>query len=568
MRVTLRSLVVQATAVAVAAGTVSGLTGGTPAWADSPSTYSVRGIDVSHHNNHPIEWHRVAASGETFVFHKATQGTSFRDGNFAADFRDAAAAGLLNAPYHFWDKGSGTAQADHFVRTVRAAGYDGRRPGQLPPALDLEKIKGRCPTGVSTNQVTAFLNRLRATFGVEPIVYTSRDFVDSCLKGDASAFSRSPLWQPRYSGGKREPAPIGGRYWSFWQYTEKGSVPGIRGNVDRNVYKGTLDQLRKLAHLAPGQRPGAPAQPGQPGEAQGGQEAQGPQGNASGQRKIAAWPLLRSGQRGADVTAAQYLLTAHGHRTTVDGVYGSGTAAAVAAFQRQQGLTADGVIGPQTWQRLVVTVKPGSQGDAVRAAQTQLSGYGHKVAVDGVFGPATERATRAFQQAHGLPANGVVGPETWQALIGGKKTHTPSQPGTPGGGSGKKLTHAQAAQRLRAAGIRWVSTGNCSNKKNRRCTSFDGVREHTINGLVALKKNSGCPVVVTGGTETGHAKGTKSHENGYKIDIRPDSCVSKWILAHSKFSYDRGDAKVYRGTLAGRTVDYARERNHWDITFH
>ncbi|MEU1483592.1 peptidoglycan-binding protein [Streptomyces sp. NPDC005752] len=130
------------------------------------------------------------------------------------------------------------------------------------------------------------------------------------------------------------------------------------------------------------------------------------------------WSTLSQGSSGAKVEAAQYLLTSHGYATTADGVFGSLTDSRVKAFQKAEGLVADGVIGPLTWSALVRTVQEGSSGASVRAAQTALNARGHSLVVDGVFGGLTDSAARAFQQKKGLVADGVVGPKTWQALMG------------------------------------------------------------------------------------------------------------------------------------------------------
>jgi peptidoglycan hydrolase-like protein with peptidoglycan-binding domain len=141
---------------------------------------------------------------------------------------------------------------------------------------------------------------------------------------------------------------------------------------------------------------------------------------------LPAWPQLQSGSTGPNVTSAQYLLRQHGHGIAADGDFGPATTSAVRAFQQSRGLAVDGIIGPQTWGALIVTVRNGSSGEAVRAAQTALRKHGHGVAVDGAFGPATESAVRAVQSANGIGVDGVVGPQTWQVLIGG----------TGGGGGG------------------------------------------------------------------------------------------------------------------------------------
>ncbi|MEV8047992.1 L,D-transpeptidase family protein [Streptomyces griseoluteus] len=73
---------------------------------------------------------------------------------------------------------------------------------------------------------------------------------------------------------------------------------------------------------------------------------------AAGASHARHWPTLRSGSRGPAVRAAQHLLTARGHAAKADGVFGSRTTAAVKAFQRQHHLNADGVVGPDTWNAL------------------------------------------------------------------------------------------------------------------------------------------------------------------------------------------------------------------------
>lgn len=144
----------------------------------------------------------------------------------------------------------------------------------------------------------------------------------------------------------------------------------------------------------------------------------------------ATYPTLSTGATGADVTSLQHLLTSRGYATAADGDFGSGTQAAVRAFQAGAGLTADGVAGPATFGALVSTLRQGSTGPAVQALQVQLVKHGASVAADGDFGPATDSAVRSFQSAAGLGVDGVVGPATWQELLG-----------TGGGGSTPGTTY-------------------------------------------------------------------------------------------------------------------------------
>lgn len=135
----------------------------------------------------------------------------------------------------------------------------------------------------------------------------------------------------------------------------------------------------------------------------------------------ACWPIHSTtfNSVGPNVYAIQYLLRHHGYILTVDGIYGSGTAGAVQSFQTANGLSADGVIGPQTWPVLVVSVQQGNYGnDAVFAVQHLLVfQWGYSLVIDGDFGPATQAAVVDFQSQQGLPATGVVDTATWSALV-------------------------------------------------------------------------------------------------------------------------------------------------------
>ena len=93
------------------------------------------------------------------------------------------------------------------------------------------------------------------------------------------------------------------------------------------------------------------------------------------------------------------------------------------AFQQEKNLAVDGDVGPKTWAALIVTVRSGSRGDAVRGVQEEFQFRagepGQGLQVDGIFGPKTDAAVRGFQQALSLGADGIVGPKTWQALVSG-----------------------------------------------------------------------------------------------------------------------------------------------------
>ena len=143
---------------------------------------------------------------------------------------------------------------------------------------------------------------------------------------------------------------------------------------------------------------------------------------------LSPWPVLQNGNQGHPIRALQFLLRAHGHNLAVDGMFGPATEAAVKAFQTGKGMTADGTVTPQTWLALIIQVKKGSYGDAVRGVQEEFqfrSGEpGKGLKVDGIFGPQTDSTVRGFQHALSLDIpsvilDGIVGPVTWQALVSG-----------------------------------------------------------------------------------------------------------------------------------------------------
>ena len=138
---------------------------------------------------------------------------------------------------------------------------------------------------------------------------------------------------------------------------------------------------------------------------------------------IQPWPLVSSGAHDHPVRTLQHLLRAHGKNVGVDGVFGPATEAAVRQFQTSRGLASDGIVGPHTWSALIVIVRSGSRGEAVRGVQEEFrfraGDPSHSLHVDGIFGARTDAAVRAFQDALGITVDGIVGPVTWRALVSG-----------------------------------------------------------------------------------------------------------------------------------------------------
>ena len=162
---------------------------------------------------------------------------------------------------------------------------------------------------------------------------------------------------------------------------------------------------------------------------------------------------LRKGYTGADVIAVQQKLKELGfYSGSVDGVYGTGSIAAVKKFQQQNGLTADGLVGSRTYAALLSassgsssdssssgsssgtsdsssgssgqtyaegTLSYGSTGTEVKKMQQALKALGYNVSADGSYGALTQMAVTQFQKRNGLTADGVAGSATLKLLYSG-----------------------------------------------------------------------------------------------------------------------------------------------------
>ncbi|GES01157.1 hypothetical protein Acor_32210 [Acrocarpospora corrugata] len=126
-----------------------------------------------------------------------------------------------------------------------------------------------------------------------------------------------------------------------------------------------------------------------------------------------------------------------------------------------------------------------------------------------------------------------------------------------------RVSHAHAMRRISRAGLGWHASGRCTDQNRPYCTSLHSIRYGTLMKTIDLKRHSHCRIIITGGTETGHAPGAYSHGNGYKVDIKHNSCVDSYITRNYRFYRVRGDgAKLYRSP---DDDIYAREPDHWDL---
>lgn len=202
-----------------------------------PSGYRVHGFDISHHQGE-INWAVLSKTQFTpfpirFVFLKASEGGDFSDTTFVHNFDLARQYGFIRGAYHFYNpKTDASRQADFFIRSVQL------EPGDLPPVLDIEK-RGDDDDRLRKD-LLVWLHKIEQHYKVKPILYTSYKFKTRYLND--SVFNTYPYWIAHYYVDSVE---YKGQ-WRFWQHTDAGTLPGIREQVDLNVFNGTLEELKQM----------------------------------------------------------------------------------------------------------------------------------------------------------------------------------------------------------------------------------------------------------------------------------------------------------------------------------
>jgi lysozyme len=296
---------------------------------------TVLGIDVSHYQGN-VDWHAVSRSDVRFAYIKATEGGSAVDAMFQGNWIGARDAGLPRGAYHFAHPDQDAdAQAVHFASIVGPPTW-----GELAPVLDLEVMGGLSAEGV-VRWALAFMKKAEALLGRPLMLYTGGLWRNQLGDPIVPELKTRLLWLARYA--QEEPVvPKNWARWDFWQFTDGQNgeviqVPGVRGRCDCNRFRGDLTELQALQTPASGPavvppepaEPRAPGLPPWPGE-------------------YFVWPHQPPIQ-GDHVRAWQARLRDRGFTVTADGVYGSESKTACIAFQREAGLTPDGIVGQSTW---------------------------------------------------------------------------------------------------------------------------------------------------------------------------------------------------------------------------
>jgi lysozyme len=203
------------------------------------ATINRKVLDISHHNT-VKSWTEVKAAGIVGIIHKATEGTSYIDPDYADRFFNATNSGLLWGAYHFANGNDVTKQVDNFLRTV---GIN----NETLYALDWEDDPGG--NTMNRSQAQEFLELIEKKTGRKGVVYSGNTAKEKLGSDNYPYFGAHRLWLAQYGD-----APVPQASWDqewLWQYSDgqKGpsprGCPGVTGYVDTNSWRGTDDELRK-----------------------------------------------------------------------------------------------------------------------------------------------------------------------------------------------------------------------------------------------------------------------------------------------------------------------------------
>lgn len=201
----------------------------------------VQGIDVSYWQG-DVDWQKVSEAGIQFAYIKVTEGGDRVDPKFRDNWRGAKQAGIARGAYHlmYWCRRAGE-QASWFKSKMP------KDDDTLPPVLDVEwnSYSKTCPHHIARDDAIAkikiMLEAMEAHTGKQPIIYTDPKFHRDVLEGE---FSNYRFWLRSVAAKPKEVYET--RDWSFWQFTTTGRVSGVAGPVDRNTFKGTSADWKRM----------------------------------------------------------------------------------------------------------------------------------------------------------------------------------------------------------------------------------------------------------------------------------------------------------------------------------
>lgn len=197
----------------------------------------VRGIDLASYQGYP-DWTAVANSGIAFAITKATEGVAYTNPTFGHNWDGAKSFNITRGAYHFGrpSLNSPEAEGEFFAGTVIRAGFE---TGDLA-VLDLEDTDAFGDLGGWT---LAWLRYVEQRLGVKPLLYTGAWYSGPHNLGAYPGLGDYGLWLAAYQGTMPQP-PAPWNVVAIWQYSARGTVAGIDGDVDLDVYNGDPATLK------------------------------------------------------------------------------------------------------------------------------------------------------------------------------------------------------------------------------------------------------------------------------------------------------------------------------------
>jgi GH25 family lysozyme M1 (1,4-beta-N-acetylmuramidase) len=277
---------------------------------------AIRGIDISKHNG-TIDFQKVKNSGIEFAMIRAGFGNSTVDTYFHRNVKGAKANGIKCGVYWFsyaYTPQMAKKEAQKCIETIK--GYN----LEYPVAFDFEYASVNYAKDNGVHITKALASQIADTFlmtvknaGYNVILYTNIDYYQNYFNDTVK--NKYDIWLAAY----RDTKPNFNQ--KIWQYSEKGSVDGIKGRVDMNI------SYYQTAKTKPTQ----------------------------GEKSVdITLPLLKIDAKGNSVKAIQQLLNARGFSCgTADGIFGNKTETAVTQYQKSKNITADGIVGKETYHKLL-----------------------------------------------------------------------------------------------------------------------------------------------------------------------------------------------------------------------
>ncbi|MGO9707843.1 MAG: glycoside hydrolase family 25 protein [Polyangiaceae bacterium] len=203
---------------------------------------TVNGVDVSTYQG-SVDWTSVHAAGIDFAFTRVSDGTTTPDDTFATNWAGIKAAGMVRGAYQYFRASEDpTAQADLVASSEGTLGS-----GDLSPVADVETLDGESGATLVANLAT-WVTEIKSKTGRTPMIYASPGFWDDLPS--TSQFASELSWVANWDVSCPDTSTPW-TTWTFWQNADNGSVSGISGAVDTDVFNGTLAQLQALGGPAP-----------------------------------------------------------------------------------------------------------------------------------------------------------------------------------------------------------------------------------------------------------------------------------------------------------------------------